>query len=681
MEIGAQMICNKDTKSDFAMGDRTTPQKLARGSRFAGRYDIDTMLGEGGMGAVYRVRDQALAEVVALKVLSLPVSGAHRYAEMFRQEVRLSRRITHANVVHVYDIGEVDGLLYMTMELIDGMTLRDAIFRAAAGRLPFGEAIQMGYSLAKGLAAVHAHGIVHRDLKPSNVMIAHSGRVVLADFGVASQVDVENPALRGGLVGTIGYMAPEQFAKQPPSPRTDIYSFGLVLLECLTGALPKRGDSWLSCNREPIHVDLAAAGVAGDASRIAAAEQMIRRCLESDPRARPSSAEELSHAMNALVSPEHLRIDIGTHSVERTNTSVSQGLRVPTWQLPEVAVDRTTVEVSDLMAQGIAEDIAREYVAGRHDVRLNDATHIVNAFERFDACVNKAPHFLAAIASRAVAANRCWFFDRNGSCDVNWEEVASECVAIAIKEAWELSDTHLALGMLSTQRFEMKHAVRALVRSLEINPMSHEAQEYLGGIEIETGLVDRGMPRVVYAATAIPLRPMPCQIQARCHALFGRFDEAEALLAEANRRSSVPTLGGISYALRVHAYRRGRSPASLSIAQRKAVRENNWVPVVRYVEALAGNGDAHDVSRWMDNFIPLVQNLRARMVLRQVCVEIAMLMGLEAKAIELLADCARNGLIDILWFDRCPLLEPLRGTNEMRPIRDWVWLNAYGVWN
>jgi serine/threonine-protein kinase len=229
------MIADDATMSDPDLEHLTTmPRKLALGSRFAGRYDKEALLGEGGMGAVYRVRDLALAEIVALKVLTLPTGGTRDPAEMFRQEVKLSRRITHANVVHVYDIGEVGSLLYMTMELVEGITLRRAMQDASGGRLPLVEAIRIAHALANGLAAVHAQGIVHRDLKPGNVMLGKSGRVVLADFGIASHVGTDDPAMRGRIIGTISYMAPEQFAKQAPSPRTDLYSFGLVLLECLT---------------------------------------------------------------------------------------------------------------------------------------------------------------------------------------------------------------------------------------------------------------------------------------------------------------------------------------------------------------------------------------------------------------------------------------------------------------
>jgi serine/threonine protein kinase len=678
------MLANDDTISEDAAKEVfIRPRKLTIASQFAGRYDVEALLGEGGMGAVYRVRDSALAEVVALKVLTLPFGGAREHAAMFRQEVKLSRRITHANVVHVFDIGEVDGLLYMTMELVEGITLRQAMHNAG-GKLPFSEAIRVAHALANGLAAVHAQGIVHRDLKPGNVMICASGRVVrvvLADFGIASHAGTEDPAMRGRILGTISYMAPEQFAKQAPSTRTDLYSFGLVLLECLTGALPPRCDAWLSRNRKPIHVDLPAAGVAGNPVDVATIESLLQKCLDNDPGRRPASAEEMSRVLHSLLTHERSRIDIGMHSVERGSTAAFQSPRLPSLPYVEAPMDRTTNEVAEIMALGVPDAVAQDYVAALHNKRMPSGAHLVNAFELLESCVQRAPTFLPAIASRAVVAARCWFFDRTPVTEINWEQIATECVDIAIREAPELSDTHLAMGMLATQRLEIKRAARSLIRAVEIDPASHEAQEFLASIEVETGLLDRAMPRLVYAASAIPHRPLPCMLQSRCHALAGRYEEADALMAEAVRRTSIPTMGAVLYSLRFHAYQYGKRPKNLTFTQRKAIRENNWDGCAHYANILAGNGDAPSFVEWYETRLSQLSNPRVMMVLRQCVVEMLILLEFETKALDVLSDCARNGLIDMMWLDQCPLLAPLRVRDEFTQIRDWVWLNAYGVWS
>ncbi len=276
------------------------PPRLARGHVFAGRYEVKERLGEGGMATVYRAIDRALDETVALKILAPIVGVSPETTRMFRQEVKLSRRVTHANVVRVYDIGEVEGSLYMSMELVCGMTLRQAMKAAASGRLPAAEVLRIGCSLADGLAAVHAHGIVHRDLKPANVMIEQGGRVILTDFGIASPVAEDPAASQGGLFGTLRYMAPEQFRKGKVGPQTDLYAFGLLLLEVSTGDLPFRDRSALLPALDVDAVQIASA--AGDAERhvIDGLEALIRWCLQQDPEARPSSANAVRGVLVAL---------------------------------------------------------------------------------------------------------------------------------------------------------------------------------------------------------------------------------------------------------------------------------------------------------------------------------------------------------------------------------------------
>lgn len=262
----------------------------------------------------------------------------------------------------------------------------------------------------------------------------------------------------------------------------------------------------------------------------------------------------------------------------------------------EAVIDRTTFERAELAAQGIRDDVAQDYLAARSESRVFAPSNLMAAFERLDSCVQREPQFWQVIASRAVVAVRCWFFDQSRSADMDWERVATECVDMAMDKAPHLSDTHLAAAMLATQRFEMKQAARSLLRAVEIDPASHEAQEYLGSLQTETGLVDQGLVRLQYAASAIPPRPLPCQVQARCHALFGRFEQAEALLAEASRRIGVPTLGSTFYQLRIHTYRWGKQPIHLTISQRKAARENNWQACQHYVDALSGTADPHTVA-------------------------------------------------------------------------------------
>lgn len=648
-------------------------KRLRLGSIFAGRYEVVSLLGEGGMGAVYRVRDRALAEDVALKILVPPVTGAAEFASMFRQEVKLSRKVTHANVIHVYDIGEQDGVLFMTMELVEGHTLRTMMNATAEQRLGL-SAIRIGYELANGLAAVHAHGIVHRDLKPGNVMICKTGRVVLADFGIASHLDVNDPANQGMFMGTISYMAPEQFSKKPCSIQTDIYSFGLVLLEAMTGHLATYGISMADRLARPVDVNLGS--VVGDAKIIREVERILRLCLANDPDKRPRSIEEVSHTLRSLL-PEG---STGPGFSSTGSHVMSTGVSVPGASSGPVGTDMTNEILTEISAQGISDEMAREFLAARHDSRMNDADRLIIAFERLDNIVQHSPHFPRAIALRAVTAVRCWYLDRKSS-GLDWEQVATESINFAMERAPEMSDTHLAAAMLATQRFEMKGSSRALIRALQIEPRSFAAQEYLGMLQVETGLVDEGIARLVYAATEIPPRPLACAVHAGCCALLGKYDEAVVHLAEANRRYNVPNRGTALHRLRLHAWRDGKRPVMLSISERTAMQRHGWKNVQCYLDVLAGTADENTIVKWLETVEVDSSNPRFHMVNWQLGAEMLAILGLKTKTLEMLAKCARKGLIDLNWIDRCPLFHPFRGTDEFRAIRNWVYLNAEGVWS
>ena len=257
----------------------------------AGRYRIIALLGKGGMGEVYRADDLTLGQPVALKFL--PDEAAHDEAllERFRSEVRIARRVSHPNICRVYDVGEVDGHTFFTMEYVDGEDLASLLRRI--GRLPQDKALEIGRQLCAGLAAAHAKGVLHRDLKPANIMLDGHGQAVIMDFGLAGIAD----DIRGAEVrsGTPAYMAPEQLAGKEVSTRSDIYALGLVLYEVFTGkrafaespaqALRSRGD------RTPSRPS----SVVKDLDPII--EKVILRCLETEPSARPATALAVAAAM------------------------------------------------------------------------------------------------------------------------------------------------------------------------------------------------------------------------------------------------------------------------------------------------------------------------------------------------------------------------------------------------
>ncbi|MBK8943441.1 MAG: protein kinase [Polyangiaceae bacterium] len=266
----------------------------------AGRYEIRGLLGAGGMGNVYKAFDRELEDSIALKLIKRELLARPEITDRFRQEVKLARRVTHRNVARVFDLGEADGVRFLTMELIEGVSLGS---RLAAGPLSSEEVRWIGEELCAGLAAAHAAGVVHRDLKPDNIILSADGRVVITDFGIARTL--HGPSLvataRGAIVGTPVYMAPEAIARQAPAgTAADIFSLGVILFELLTGELPWRGESDMLISAARLHVDaLDPRELVPDIPDPLAA--VVLRCLARDPRARYASVPEVGEALQCAL--------------------------------------------------------------------------------------------------------------------------------------------------------------------------------------------------------------------------------------------------------------------------------------------------------------------------------------------------------------------------------------------
>ena len=214
--------------------------QLKPGATFAGRYEVKEILGAGGMGVVYRAFDRELQEPVAIKTLRPEaMAGGSVALDRFKQEIRLARRIAHRNVVRTYDLGEENGMYYLTMEYVEGTSLKQLI--TSRGKLPVTVALTVGKQLCRALEVAHAEGVIHRDIKPQNIVVEPSGFLKVMDFGIAR---LANPPQGKGLteagtsIGTPDYMSPEQLSGAELDPRSDLYAAGVVLFECLTGKVP-----------------------------------------------------------------------------------------------------------------------------------------------------------------------------------------------------------------------------------------------------------------------------------------------------------------------------------------------------------------------------------------------------------------------------------------------------------
>jgi serine/threonine protein kinase len=274
---------------------------LAPGSCL-GPYQVVALLGAGGMGEVYRARDPRLRREVAVKVLSRHLLADQAQLRRFEHEARAAGALNHPNILAVFDIGAQDGVPYVVTELLEGETLRQRMQR---GPLPLRECLDAARQLAAGLATAHDKGIVHRDLKPANLFLTRDGRMKILDFGLAKQTAAAEDStltagdtLPGTVMGTVGYMSPEQVQGREVDHRSDLFSFGAVVYEMLAGSRAFVGASAV----ETMIAILSHEPPALQAEREvpAAVEQLVRRCLGKDRAARPQLSSELCVCLEDL---------------------------------------------------------------------------------------------------------------------------------------------------------------------------------------------------------------------------------------------------------------------------------------------------------------------------------------------------------------------------------------------
>jgi eukaryotic-like serine/threonine-protein kinase len=283
-----------DTEAPHKPGappDLTLSQRmLPPGAVLGHRYEIVAMLGEGGMGAVYKATDRELNRPVALKVIRPELARHKAIIERFKQELLLARQVTHKNVIRIYDLGEADHIKFITMEYVEGETLRSVLLRNK--KLAPEEAVDIIQQVCRALDAAHSASIIHRDLKPQNVMRDKTGRIVVMDFGLARTFAGEGMTQTGAQVGTLDYMSPEQALAENLDQRSDLYAVGLIFYELLTGKMPFPADGALASlikrtRERPVPVsDL-------DGTIPSSVSIMVSKCLERDASLRYQSAAEL----------------------------------------------------------------------------------------------------------------------------------------------------------------------------------------------------------------------------------------------------------------------------------------------------------------------------------------------------------------------------------------------------
>jgi serine/threonine-protein kinase len=331
---------------------------LASGTRL-GPYQVLAPLGQGGMGEVYRAHDLRLDRDVALKVVAPPLAQDPDRLARFQREARAVAALAHPNIVVLYDVGQEQGVPFAVTELLEGVTLRG---RLAGAAVPWREALDIGAAVADGLAAAHAKGIIHRDIKPENLFLTADGRVKILDFGLA-RVEVPPPSDSetgpyapghtdpGTVVGTVGYMSPEQLRGRPADARSDLFALGCVLYELVAGARPFAGQTALETAAAILHDEpprLAGPGTAVPPE----VERVIRQCLAKDPGQRPLSARDLAFALRAPLSGS----DVPSTRLERPRPARRRRPGIPSLAVLPL-VNTSADPDAEYLSDGITESL------------------------------------------------------------------------------------------------------------------------------------------------------------------------------------------------------------------------------------------------------------------------------------------------------------------------------------
>jgi len=343
-DCGTRLFPSNDVEVSVTRTYETTPDELTRGTVFAGRYEMLEVLGGGGMGKVYRVYDRKLEEEVALKLIKPEISANRKAIERFKNELKVARKITHKSVCKMYDLGESGGTSYITMEYVPGEDLRSFIHRSK--QLTVATSLSIAIQVAAGLGEAHRLGIVHRDLKPGNIMIDKEGNAKIMDFGIARTLAVADETAEGIIIGTPEYMSPEQVEGREVDARSDIFAFGCVLYEMLTGKSAFGRKTTAQAIAAVLHEEAPLVSESG-VEVPEELQRVISRCLEKDPECRFRSINDV---VSLLTGPEK-----GAAKGERETREVS----VAVLPFMNMSSDRENEYFSDGLAEELINSLSR----------------------------------------------------------------------------------------------------------------------------------------------------------------------------------------------------------------------------------------------------------------------------------------------------------------------------------
>ena len=267
-------------------------EAIQPGTLFAGRYEVIRLLGQGGMGTVYQAKDRELDRLVALKIIRPELARRPEILQRFKQELILARQVTHRNVIRIFDLGEAEGIKFITMAYVEGQDLKTIMTERS--KVNVEESVRIIQQVCLALEAAHAEGVVHRDLKPQNIMVDKQGRAYVMDFGIARSVELGGGTQTGELMGTPEYMSPEQVQGRKVDARSDLFTLGIIFYELLTGKMPYVADTALGTMYKRTQ-ERAAPPSQLDPSVPHFLSDVVGKCLEIEPQRRYQSAREILH--------------------------------------------------------------------------------------------------------------------------------------------------------------------------------------------------------------------------------------------------------------------------------------------------------------------------------------------------------------------------------------------------
>lgn len=692
------------------------------GDTLAGRFDVLELVGVGGMGAVYRARDRELDEVVALKVIKRELAAVPTVVERFRQEVKLARRVTHVNVARTYELGTSDGILFCTMELVDGEPLTKRL--AVRGKLAVAEAVSIACALCDGLSTAHAADVMHRDIKPDNILIANDGRVVLADFGVAA---IGHAA--GELSGTPMYMAPEQARGETATPSSDVYAVGIVLYEMLSGQRPFSGspaevlsakqtvepvqltdappdlasviaratarapgqryataaalraalEPWAKQTTSPVAPmratptdELATVIVVAPTGKLEEPKLYLAEAVHEEVLARLSKLPRVRVLPRAIAEGEAIVVRIESGDALRVEIQHPHGLPARI-ELPletaQVGADADAIAAAvECALRDHAYDASEAYdllLRARHLVH-RDVTRMPDALAALGRAHELAPDDARVTANFAIGQLRYAFF--SGSV-----EVMRGAVELARKNVLghpELADAQLAAGTAELALGDPVAAARHFRTAIRCAPHLADAHEQLGRMLIEAGYDAAGIARLNEAIAIAPNLNFARWEIARGLAVSGQWDAYDKLEADLVAAGIDRPLSRARYAW----WRRDWPKLATFRASVTTMDRALWPGLIDLVLSVFLEGTwARDRDRLVEASTATMEGSKRRCsFICQLVAETAAFSGDIDTAMMLIIRASDHGLYDLPWLDRCSLLEPVRSHAQFAPLRTLI---------